>query len=231
MPSLRLLPIEFPDYNAIDSVDSQNVMRLGLHNKLQTKRGGEVVTFLDWNLYTDWRLRPQRDQSTLADLYSDVILKPRSWVTLESLTRYDIRSGQFRLAFHSLTLQPNDVWSWTLAHFYLRDDLRTIPTALGAGNNLITSSMFYRLNENWGFRAAQRFDARDGRMQEQSYTVYRDLRSWTAALTFRVRDNLTGPQDFGVAFTFSLKAFPRFGLGSDTVRPATLLGTQPPGDY
>src|SRR5207247_9015260 len=34
LPSLRLLPIEFPDYNAIDSIDSQNVLRLGLRNKL-----------------------------------------------------------------------------------------------------------------------------------------------------------------------------------------------------
>ena len=38
LPSTRLLPIEFPDYNAIDSIDAQNVLRLSLHNKLQTKR-------------------------------------------------------------------------------------------------------------------------------------------------------------------------------------------------
>src|SRR6266568_743224 len=35
LPSLRLLPVEYPDYNAIDSIDSQNVIRFGLHNKLQ----------------------------------------------------------------------------------------------------------------------------------------------------------------------------------------------------
>jgi hypothetical protein len=54
------------------------------------------------------------------------------------------------------------------------------------------------------------------------------MRSWTAALTFRIRDTTTGSDDFGVAFTFSLKAFPRFGLGSDALHPATLLGAQPP---
>ena len=30
IPSLRLLPVDFPDYNAIDAIDSQNVLRLGL---------------------------------------------------------------------------------------------------------------------------------------------------------------------------------------------------------
>ena len=42
LTSLRPLPIDFPDYNSIDSIDSQNVMRLGLHNKLQTKREGQA---------------------------------------------------------------------------------------------------------------------------------------------------------------------------------------------
>ena len=224
-PSLRLLPIEFPDYNAIDSIDSQNVMRFGLHNKLQTKRQGEVATLLDWNLYTDWRLRPGLGQTTFADLYSDLVLKPRSWITFESLTRYDLDSGHFDLALHTLTLQPNDTWSWGLSHWYLRDDFRASPTALGQGNSLIASTIFYRLNENWGFRASHHFETTDGRMEEQYYTIYRDLRSWTAGLTFRFRDNRVGPDDFTVAFTFSLKAFPRFGLGSDTVRPYFLLGS------
>ncbi len=224
LQSLRLLPIEFPDYNAIDSIDSQNVLRLGLRNKLQTKRQGEVSNLASWDLYTDWRLRLRQDQTTFADLYSDLVLKPRSWLTLESLTRYDIEQSEFRLAFHTLTLQPNDTWSWSLGHYYLESDPRPPPVGLGEGNNLITSTIFFRVNENWGLRASHHFEAREGRMQEQDYSIYRDLRSWTAALTLRLRDNRSGPDDFSVAFTFSLKAFPRFGLGADTLKPYSLLG-------
>ena len=44
------------------------------------------------------------------------------------------------------------------------------------------------------------------------------------ALTFRVRDNNDGRDDFAVAFTFSLKAHPRFGLGADMVQPYQLIG-------
>src|SRR5262249_25043791 len=50
LPSLRLLPIEFPDYNAIDSINSQNAFRFGLRNKIQTKRLGKVADLLDWNI-------------------------------------------------------------------------------------------------------------------------------------------------------------------------------------
>jgi LPS-assembly protein len=224
LPSLRLLPIDFPSYNAIDSIDNESTLRLGINNKLQTKRQGQVVNVVNWDLYTDWRLEPHADQTTFSDLFSDLVLRPRHWLTLESLMRYNPDSGHFNMAFETLTFQPNDVWSWSIGNFYLRDDTSPSPTALGIGNNLFTSSMFYRLDENWGLRATHRFDARDGRLQEQDYTVYRDLRSWTVALTFRALQNTTGPTDYTVAFTFSLKAFPKFGLGQDVARPWSLLG-------
>ncbi len=224
LPSLVMLPIDFPDYNSIDSVDSQNTIRFGLRNKLQTKRDGQMDDLLKWELDTDWRLRTRTNQTTFNDLYSDLIFKPRSWIIFESQTRYDISGGEWRLAFHNLTLQPNDRWSWGIGHWYIKDDFSSSPTALGEGNNLISSTLFIRANENWGFRARQYFEARVGRMQEQSYTVYRDFRSWTGALTFRILDNGTGSTDFAVAATFSLKARPRFGLNDDAVRPSYLLG-------
>jgi hypothetical protein len=39
-----------------------------------------------------------------------------------------------------------------------------------------------------------------------------------------VIDNTTGPTDYTVAFTFSLKAAPKVHVGDDTVQPYHLLG-------
>jgi len=224
MPSLRLLPITLPEYNSIDSIQADNVLRFGLRNKLQTKRDGRVVNLLDWNVYGNWYLDPQAGQGTFSDLYSDLTFKPRSWLTLESLTRYEIEGGQFRMSLTAATFQPNNLWSWTFGQFYLRDDLSGSPTALGVGNNIFTSTLLFRLNENWGFRASHYFDARSGTLQEQDYSIYRDLRSWTAALAFRWRDNSNGSTDFSFAFTFSLKAAPRYGRGAEVGTPYWLLG-------
>jgi LPS-assembly protein len=226
LPSLRLLPIEFPEYNSIDSIDSQNVLRFGLRNQLQTKREDRVQDLLDWQLYTDWRLKPRPGQGTYADLYSDVSLAPRSWMTLESQTRLDLNTGDWRLLLHTLTLQPSDVWSWTFGHFYLRDDFRPVSTALGQGANVFTSALFVRLNENWSTRAVHHYDVRSGRLQEQYYSLYRDLRSWTAAITGGVRDSGVGAKDYSLVFTFSFKAHPKFSVGGDTVRPYSMLGLQ-----
>jgi lipopolysaccharide assembly outer membrane protein LptD (OstA) len=217
--SLRLLPIDFPDYNSIDSINSENTIRYGLNNRLQTKRNGEIEDLVDWSLYMDWNLHPRSDQSTFSDIYSELTLKPRSWVSFSSGTRYSIKTGEFNLAQHNLTLQPNNTWSWSIGHLFLRSG-----PIFGTGDNVVTSTFFYRLNENWGTRLAHYFDASTGTLEEQDYTVYRDLRSWTAALTFRALNNLANGKDYTVAFTFSFKSFPRYQVGADSARAAQLVG-------
>ena len=232
LPSLEILPIQFPDYNNIDSIDSRNVIRFGLRNTLQTRRDGQVENLLDWNLMLDWRLKPDPSsnalnlgapgpQKTFDDLYSALTFRPRSWLALESQLRYDINGSQLNLAFHQLTFTPNERWSWGLGHWYLHSGF---PGSGLGDNNYITSTFFYRLNDNWGLRATDNFNAQNGRMQEQFYSLYRDFRSWTGAVTFRVIDNATGPTDFTVAFSFSLKASPRMRLGGDAVSPYHLVG-------
>ena len=122
------------------------------------------------------------------------------------------------MAFHQLALSPNNTWSWGIGHWYLREEF------LGTPNNLVSSSLFYRLNNNWGAHAAHYYNIETGRLQEQLYTLYRDLRSWTGAITVRLMDDDSGPTDFTIAFTFSLKAAPRSRLGDDTIRPYHLVG-------
>ncbi|HUA67911.1 MAG TPA: LPS assembly protein LptD, partial [Candidatus Saccharimonadales bacterium] len=226
LPSLTLLPIQFPEYNDIDSIDYRNVIRFGLRNTLQTKRNGRLDTLLNWNLTLDWNLNPNtqtnsiflQPQETFDDLYSDLTFRPRSWITFRSQLRYDINAGELNMAFHQLAFTPNDRWSWGVGYWYLRDGF------LDSGENFITSTVFYRLNDNWGLRAIHDFDAQTGRLQQQFYTIYRDFRSWTAALTFRAQGNGVSPDDYTIAFTFSLKANPRYGLGSDAIEPDQLIG-------
>ncbi len=221
-PSLLLSPVLFPDNNSIDSIDSMNLIRFGLRNVLQTKRGGQLDNLVDWNLMLDWRLDPQLGQSSLDDLYSRFVVRPRRWLTAESQLRYDLDGGELNLAFHQLTFAPNDRWSWGLGHWYLRGGNWGGTT--WDENNFITSTLFYRVNDNWGLRATHNFNAADGRLQEQFYTIYRDLRSFTGALTFRVENNLNSSADFTIAFTLSLKASPATSVGEDTVNRDRLIG-------
>lgn len=221
LPSAELLPISYPDYNSIDAIDSQNVLRLGLENKLQTKRREEVENFVHWSVYTDWRLKPHNDQETFADLYSKLDVKPFHWLTLNSELNYGINRHQWDQVNHSATFTPNDTWSWTVGHRYLRSGAFY---GTNIGNNLVFSSAYLRMNPNWAARAIHYYDAREHFVQSQAYTIYRDLRSWTVALTFRVLKDQGRSTDYGGAITFSSKAIPRFQLGDDINKPSQLLG-------
>jgi hypothetical protein len=223
IPTLRPLPIEYPNYNAIDSVDSQNVLRFTLYNRLQTKREKEIQNLVDWQLSLDWRIRPNATQGTYGDIYSAMTLRPRSWLGFSSVVRYNLNTDQWLESDSSIILQPSTAWSLSLGHRYLASD-PTLGPIYGAGNNTIYSSIYYRLNENWGMRLSHHFEAEDGIMQEQAYTIYRDFRSWTGAITLRYQENVGAANDLTVAVTFSLKATPRYALGQDADRQESLFG-------
>ncbi len=222
IPSLRLLPIEYPDYNAIDSIDAQNVLRLTLRNKLQTKREDGIQNLVNWGLYTDWRIDPRDDQSRFSDVYSDLDLRPRSWLTLSSQTRWDPQAHHWNESYSTATISPNSTWSWRVGHRYFRGGPEFGPEG---DNNTIFSSLFFKMNENWAVRLTHQFEARDGTLEEQYYTLYRDFRNWTGALTFRVRDDRQHGMDYAVAVMFQLKAFPRFRLNQDANEHSFLLGS------
>ncbi|HEV7924091.1 MAG TPA: LPS assembly protein LptD [Verrucomicrobiae bacterium] len=224
-PSLTLQPIDFPDFNSIDSIQSENVLRLMLRNKLQTKRRDGIEDFVNWAVYTDWNLNPGTNRA-FTDLYSDLDFRPRSWITFSSTTVYDLPDHRWREAIERVFIQPNTSLSLAASYYYLMNNdpvFQTFPGQSLAGHNLIDFSLYYRMNENWGIHIAERFEAQNGTMQEQIYSIYRDLRSWTAALTFRVNQGPGQPTDFTAGFTFSPKAFPRYKLGSDSDRPGQVL--------
>jgi len=226
-PTLRLLPIEFPEYNSIDSIGRQNVLRLMLRNKLQTKRVDGIEDLVNWSIYADWNLS-RGTNFAFSDVYSDLDFRPRSWLTLNSSTAFDLADSRWRSAIERIVAKPTAALTLSLGYYYLMNndpEFQTYPGQDLPGHNLITFDMYYRLNENWAARISEQYEAQDGAMQQQLYSVYRDLRSWTSALTFRVTQGPNQPTDFSVVVTFSLKAFPRYPLNRDNDRPGLLLGS------
>ncbi len=221
-PSTRLLPITFPEYNDIDSIDSENTFRFALRNKLQTKRNGVIDTVVNWAVYTDWRLSPRAEQGTFSDIYSDLDWKPFSWLILSSELRYDINEKQWNAANNAVTLLPNNVWNLSVGQRYQRE----VPGIPNSGNDLYFATLFYRLSENWSARASIFYEAHYGVIEEQRYTLYRDFRSFVSALNLSWQKNPIGnvPDSFTIGVTFSSKAFPTANPNNERLFPTQLLG-------
>jgi hypothetical protein len=70
---------------------------------------------------------------------------------------------------------------------------------------------YYRIDDNWGIGVQEQYEAMTKTLEQQRYSVYRDLTSWVASLGAVIRDN-NGVREYGVLLTFTLKAFPKFGF-------------------
>ena len=206
--SARLLPIMYPEYNAIDAIDGQNVLRMGLRNRLQTRRKNQLDEFFDWAIYTDWRLNPLSGQQDFAGLFNDISFRPRSWITLGSNLRYDVDEGMWRLINNSITFAPLSKWAVSLGNFYY---LEPGKTSKADRDSVAYTSLAYRFNEEWSFSTRHYYDTKRGRMSDHSYTLYRDFRSWVGYLNLRFVDSegSSREDDFQISLNFSLKTYPR----------------------
>lgn len=218
IPGLRLLPIHFPDFNSVDSLQGMHNLRLGLFQKLQTYRESEMQNFVNWALFMDWRLENSANQSRFSDIYSDLDWKAQDWLAFTSEYRWDTDNERTRLADHRIIFSPQEAWSWAVGHRYIRDN-----DIFGPGNNLYSSSIYYWWDNNWSFNATHFYEARSSTLQEQIYSIYRDQLSFSTALRFRVRQPRFDKSDLTLTLEFSLKGFPGKDLGNDANQPDFLL--------
>ena len=225
LPSTRLSPLQWQGFNSIDSINEQTAVRHGIRNRLQTKRDGRNVDLIDWDLYGQANITRNRDMGILVDdvyshVYSNLSVYPLPWLRYDSYMAVGISSDAFDEFENAITWQVHPALEFTVSHLYLNDINYTDP-AFNTGrfliedSNLFALSSFWRLNENWKISQSISFEADDGRIQEQRYAVYRDLRAWEMAVGTAIRDNRTLEDEFLVFMTLTLKAFPEAALTVD----------------
>jgi LPS-assembly protein len=78
-------------------------------------------------------------------------------------------------------------------------------------SSLFVVGGYYRIDDNWGIGVQEQYEGATGILEQQRYSIYRDLSSWVASFGGIIRDN-NGSKEYGVLFTITLKAFPKFGF-------------------
>ncbi len=217
LPSHRLQAINPDQNNSVDSLDKQAIVRHGVRNKIQTKRDGVNYDLADWVVYADLDLARESDIDRFASVYdhpysnifSDFKFNPLPWLSYESFSSFDVNGDGYNLSDNSIRWQLTRSWETTLGLRVLQDSY------LYPDSNLVYWSNFYRLNEHWQFENNLTFETDDGKLQEQSYRIYRDMSSWQLAMTLANRDNRNGKNETSVYFTLTLKAFPSQRLSLD----------------
>jgi len=222
IPNTRAQPLNYPAFNSIDSIGNRTVIRPGIRNKIQTHRDGENADLVDWYLYADLNVDgdpnygnkapglPGMSSAFLPEVYNEVAVKPVPWLNLNVYAANAVADSGFTEVNSELTWQVHPALDLSLGQRYLTNADRFLLDV--QDSNLLTTGAFWRLNESWQFEQVLNFEADDGTLQEQRYTVYRDLGAWSTSLTTAFRDNKSVSDEFVVYLSITLKAFPQSTL-------------------
>ncbi len=204
-PSTQLRPIDFPQFTSIDSIDSWTVWRVGVRNTLQTRRDDSTVSWLEVESYFDVQFENPYDRTPYSNLVNKVRFSPLPWMSLSVTSQVPAFDKGFTEINTNLIVQPVANLQLSFGHRYLYSD------PFFNNSSLFVVGGYYRINDNWGIGAQEQYEATSNSLEEQRYSIYRDLTNWVASFGGIIREN-GGVTEYGVLLTFTLKAFPKLGI-------------------
>jgi len=204
-PSTQLRAIDFPEFTPIDSIADWTVLRAGIRNKLETRRDDTTMTWFELDTYFDVNFENPYDRTDYSNLFNDIRFTPLPWASLVINSQVPAFNKGFTEVNTSINIQPTADLQINVGHRYLNNN----PFFLNS--SLFVVGGYYRLNDNWGIGVQEQYEETTGVLEQQRYAVYRDLTNWVASFGAVIRDN-AGVKEYGVLFTITLKAFPKFGF-------------------
>ncbi len=203
--STKLNPIDFPQYTSIDALDKWSIARVGVRNRFQTRRDDLTVSWLELETYVDVNFDNPFDNTQYSNVFNNLTFTPVPWASLNIESQIPLLDRGFTEVNTNINFKPTANTQITLGNRYLNNN------PYFSDSSLFTFGGYYRINHNWGVAFLEQYEASTNILEQQRYSVYRDLSSWVGSLGMIIQNN-GGVKQYGVLLTFTLKAFPKFGL-------------------
>lgn len=197
-------------FTAVDSLQDWSIFRVGARNHLITRRDGQSHEWLALDTYIDAFFDDPGINGAFSNLYNELRWTPLPWLGLDINAQFpvfDAGSG-YSGVDSRLRFMPNENIEFSLGHSYLNNH------PVFTDSNRIDLRGYARLTRDWGLGAIQLWEADDGVLEFQQYSIHRDFNYWVASLGVNTRDNRI-QREFGVVLSFTLKDFPSSSLPFD----------------
>jgi lipopolysaccharide export system protein LptA len=204
-PSTQLRAIDFPQFTPIDSIADWTVWRVGVRNRLETRRDDQTMTWFELDTFFDVNFENPYYNTNYSNLFNNIRFNPVPWMSFSINSQIPAFNKGFTEVDTYATVQPLANLQVNLGHRYLNDN------PFFDNSSLFVVGGYYRINDNWGVGVQEQYEAATSTLEEQRYSIYRDLTSWVASFGGVIRDN-SGVKEYGLLFTVTLKAFPKFGF-------------------
>lgn len=197
-PDPTVDPEELFQFDKVDTVDYINQLRMGVRNKLQTKRRNQTWDLIDFNVYTYYFPRESPEGNDFSDMFFDIEVWPSNHLKFEADARWDMYEGTIDQLNTQFTIYDEDKWAFNIEHRHRIDE-----------SDLLASEFYYRINSNWAIKVYERYEFERDELEEIEVTVYRDLHDWQTAFSYRHRED---EDQFWVLFY--LKPYPEIPIAT-----------------
>ncbi|MEN8772531.1 MAG: LPS assembly protein LptD [Akkermansiaceae bacterium] len=205
-PTSRPRPRQVGRFTAIDDLQDWSILRLGMRNRLVTRRNGGTHDWLMMDTYFDAFIEDPELDRDFSNLYNDIRWSPVPWFELDLETQFPFSAtDNFTEVASALRFLPDDDFEFKISYRHLNDH-----PILRDSDRLILEA-FTRLNDYWGIGSYHRFELVDSTLELQQYNVHYDFDSFVGSAGFFIRNNLQ-QDEYGIMFSFGIKEIPSLSL-------------------
>jgi LPS-assembly protein len=207
VPSTELLPVEFPQFTAVDSIDTWNILRVGVRNRLQTRRDQSTYQWMTLDTFLGINFNDPYSDGKVTNLFNVYTFRPVPWFSINAASQLPIEDQGFTEVNTGFSIMPTSSLTFRFGWQYIENN------PFFANDSQFDAYAYWRINENWGVSCYEQYEAFSQVWQYQRYMIHRDFSSWVASLGTQVRDSVgQSKPDFGVLFVLTLKDAPQVTL-------------------
>lgn len=235
IPSTQLPPIDFPQFNMIDSLESWSILRTGIRNRLYTRRDEGSHRLVELDNFVDFNFDNPYTTNAVSNFYTKLRVDPVNWFFMEITAQMPVDSmigglkepvedpnypkpilgpvnNNFTQMNTSLTFMPVKQVYLRFAHRYLYDNPYYNDTSR------LSATGFWWINDNWAVSARGDYAFEVDQLLYHEYTIHRDLTNWVMSVGVAVRNNVNyttqavDSTEYGVMFTMTLKDAPQISM-------------------
>jgi len=199
----------------LDLLRKENGIFLSLENKLQTKRhtngGLKTMDLVRTIVSVDYLFRMEKnnyqfqDDGKFRNLALDIELSPYSWLYVDSRIEIAPKNQAIKAGSIEASVYPSERFSLDLGYRYEKQ--------VNEPRNQLTFDTWYVISPKWKVGVYERFDIQGRTIEEQQYTLVRDLHCWEVELTYDIEGSNFLKDKYAVWLAFRIKAFPDLYIG------------------
>lgn len=216
--STQLQPLDFPQFAAIDTIDTWAIMRLGVRNRLQTRRNDDTYDWFYLDSFMDINGINPYINGPVSNFNNRFTFNPVNWLALRIDSQIPVTSQGFTEVNWAFDIMPSRWLQVGVGSAY-------IDNYNGMSGNQPSLNLHWKITDHWSFSASQLYNLNDSTpgavgggssgndLLYQRYMINRDLSSWIVSFGVEVRNNQGtatqgGLTQYGALLNVTLKDFP-----------------------